>query len=411
MALALLAAACTSGAEGPTTTSPPPTAPPPTTTTPPPPTTTTPPPLAPLVTDRLVVVDARNAVVTMDRDGANPVTVSEGSDLPFQPIWSPDASSIAFSVRSATPEFVVIGADGENRRSAARPTPSFYFYWSPDGRQLGSLRNSPAGLVLDIVRVAADALTVEAVDGGQPFYFSWSPDSTQFIAHVGTDRIDVVDASGNRRALGPEPGVFQAPQWTPEGIVAIAGSGSAQQLAMISPEGVVEEISTADGGVIFSASPNGDLIAAQTFAAGGNSISVALRAEPLPPNRLYVIDIASGELTAVTEGPAAAFFWSPVLDRLLVLEAADAPGEIRASVWDQGVLHLGPNFLPEPRWLAEFLPFYDQYAQSVSLWAPDASAYAFPGAVDRTPGIWVTPYRGGEPLRVSDGYWVAWSPD
>jgi hypothetical protein len=171
---------------------------------------------------------------------------------------------------------------------------------------------------------------------------------------------------------------------------------------------------SADGPIIFSASPDGSLVAAQTFGTADDESGVSaglLQTPDLPAGTLSIIDVAKGDISSVTEGPAVAFFWSPVLDRLLVLGADPDQAVLRWSVWDDGQVLDGPEFRPSPRWLTEFLPFYDQYNQSVALWAPDASAYAFPGFVGDDEGVFVTPYDAADAELISDGNWVAWSPN
>jgi TolB protein len=59
--------------------------------------------------------------------------------------------------------------------------------------------------------------------------------------------------------------------------------------------------------------------------------------------------------------------------------------------------------------LQDTFPFFPQYAQSVSFWAPDSSAFAYAGAVGDEPGIWIQDLEGDAPTKVSDGTWVAWS--
>ena len=83
--------------------------------------------------------------------------------------------------------------------------------------------------------------------------------------------------------------------------------------------------------------------------------------------------------------------------------------EGRWSLWSDRGLEEVVVFGPDGSFVRDFLPFFDQYAQNVSLWAPDGSAFAFPGTIDGESGIWVQQV-GGELDRVSDGTWVSWSP-
>ena len=69
----------------------------------------------------------------------------------------------------------------------------------------------------------------------------------------------------------------------------------------------------------------------------------------------------------------------------------------------------GP-YQPSQTFGSEYLPFFDQYAQAFTPWAPDGSAFAFAGVIDGTAGVYVQPADGGPPTRVSDGEFVLWSP-
>jgi len=364
--------------------------------------------------DRLVVVDDDGLVASIDRNGDDRVVLSEERELPFQPVWSPDSTRIAYASRAANPSFVVVDAVSGESTGVATESASFYFFWSPQGDRLGSLRNGPSGIVFEVV-TAGDKLVIDEVDTGQPFYFSWSPAGDRVVAHVGADRLDVLSPPDD--GLGPEalalaPGAFRAPQWVQAGVVGVLQRAGGQRLAVVAADGSETAVVTVEGGVGFAVSPDGERVAVISFLeVDGTSVSAMLQSVPtLPRNRLYVVDLATGEATAVTEEPALAFFWSPDGTKLLVMELSDAPQEVQLTVWEEGETTPGPSFRPEVSWVDEFLPFFDQYAQSMRLWAPDSSAYAFVGRIGDESGVWVAPADGGAPLLVSDGSWVSWSP-
>ena len=395
--LVLLAAACTSdnGIAEPTTTA---SAESTTTTAPPPPDV-----------DRLVIIDAQGRVVAMDRDGASPVVLSEMDDVPFQPAWSFDGSSIAYADRNPPSAFVV--ADAEGGSAAQRVdtmTPPFYFLWSPSGDEIGSLRNGSTGIIFEITTIG-DGIAMTERDRGQPFYYSWSPDGDRLVAHVGVDRLEVLELEGIDDPLIDDPGAFRAPQWSASGVFAARSTPSGQQLLRIAEDGESEVLADLLGAVVFTASPDGQRVAVQSFVEGEGSVSAALPQLSLPPNRLHVIDLETGEAEALTTEPALAFFWSPDGSQLLLLGPGGSAGETRWSVWDGETITAGPAFRPGASWVAEFLPFFDQYAQGVSLWAPDSTAYAFPGAIGGVSGIWVAEPGGEDATKVADGTWVAWS--
>ena len=112
----------------------------------------------------------------------------------------------------------------------------------------------------------------------------------------------------------------------------------------------------------------------------------------------------------VGDESVVAFWWSPDGRSLLVLEVAEEGFPMLAwSVWEDGSMTGPTEFEPDPTFVRDLLPFFDQYAQSMSLWAPDGTAFAFPGRIGDEAGIWVHPVDG-TPELIEEGTWVAWSP-
>ena len=377
------------------------------------PTTTTTTEAPALDVDRLVLVDNAGRVVAVDREGGDPIVLSGDAELPFQPVWSPDGTRIAYASRAASPGFVIVNPATGDQDRVDTGSASFYFYWSPAGNRLGSLRNGPTGIVFEIVAVD-EGLSIGEVDTGQPYYFSWSPEGDRVAVHVGANRFDVVSAvaqAAEPAPLAESPGLFRAPQWVADGVVAVLERNGGQQIAMISADGAETPIVPVEGGVEFEASPDGRRIAVMTFRPDdGNSVSAMLQAqEALTANRLHVVDVSTGEAEQVTDEPAIAFFWSPDSQKLLVMGAGEEQGEVQWTVWEEGVATPGPSFRPSTSWVTEFLPFYDQYAQSMRVWSPDSTAYTFPGRIGDDTGIWVAPAGGGSPDLIGTGSWVSWS--
>jgi hypothetical protein len=83
---------------------------------------------------------------------------------------------------------------------------------------------------------------------------------------------------------------------------------------------------------------------------------------------------------------------------------------VRWGVWSGGRVVTNGPYQPSQTFGSEYLPFFDQYAQAFTPWAPDGSAFAFAGVIDGTAGVYVQPADGGPPTRVSDGEFVLWSP-
>jgi len=68
--------------------------------------------------------------------------------------------------------------------------------------------------------------------------------------------------------------------------------------------------------------------------------------------------------------------------------------------------------MPSRTFLTNYISFFDQYAQSMTLWSPDSSAFTYPGINAKGQrGIWVQKLGEDEDAKlVHDGIYVAWSP-
>lgn len=357
----------------------------------------------------LAVLDGGNVVI-MDPDGSNPIPLTEGSDdIYFQPIWSPDGAMVAFSQVAGAPELHVALSDGTADFATETGTVPFYFSWSA-ANDVALLRSGDNGFRLERVTVSKDSMSEPLlVDSGQPLYYSWSPDGLAIATHIGPERLEAVAGDGAAESLGIEPGLFQAPRWTDRGVIAVEQGLRDQRLVVIAPDGASTAMATLPGATTFVATDAGDQVALQSVVAGVDGLNASLQALPnIPANRLVVGDLAEQEFTPVTSDPVLAYFWSPTGDRLLILDVVEGP-QTRWSIWSEGGLDEVVRFDPDPSFMSEMVPFFDQYAQSISLWAPDGSAFAFPGNVDADPGIWVYTLDGGL-NRISSGTWVSWSP-
>ena len=60
--------------------------------------------------------------------------------------------------------------------------------------------------------------------------------------------------------------------------------------------------------------------------------------------------------------------------------------------------------------LRDYAPFFTQYAQSTTPWAPDGSAFAFPSEGPDGAGQIVVQEVGGDPVVIGPGVFVTWSP-
>lgn len=355
---------------------------------------------------RLVILDETGNVVVIDPDGSNrtEITTDAGADaLYIQPIWSPDAAYLSWGeVRPEGFRVGIGGLDSTESRSIELANPPFYMYWSPDSTRLALLRNGETGI--DFELVDPDENSVSVLDSGQPFYFSWSPAGDRVVTHVGSDRIEVIDLDGSRTDLGTTDAGYLAPQWTPAGIFHVAEAN----LVLEDEKGERKTLVEVSGLTTFVANPQGTHVALQLTGAG-DAQSVNL--QQVPVNVTVVVDVATLRVDTVTRQPPIGFFWSPDGAALLVLAVNPERDRLIPMVWrvDGSRQDFDP-FIPPASRLRDLFPFFPQYAQSMSFWAADSSAFAFAGLVDGQSGVWVQDLAEPSPHHISAGTWVAWSP-
>ena len=358
--------------------------------------------------DRLVIL-TNGDVVTIDPDGSNPTTIASDAEAGFfQPVWSPDRSLLAFaSTRSQAAVAVARLSDGETFTTNTDSFP-FYFSWS-ERNELGILRNGDQGLNLETVTLSESGLSEpQIVAQGQPLYYSWNQDGSELVAHVGLDQLSISDGA-TEDLLAIAPGRFAAPAWTERGIFAVTEAGDLQSLVVLDRDGTTRTLASLAQSTNLIPNRDGSLVAIQTLGPQQQFESASFQTTPrVAANRLVVLDTTTGETAAVTTAPVLAFFWSPADDSLLVLDVVDGP-LARWSIWNDGAFTEQVRFEPDQAFFTQFVPFFDQYAQSVSLWSPAGDAIAFPGTIDGRTGIWVQEI-GSDPTWISEGTWVSWAP-
>lgn len=354
---------------------------------------------------RLVVIEADGSVAVIEPDGSGRTPLSEGQDdVAFtQPIWSPDSSRIAYGQISEDGFAVRIDDVGGAGGSVSIPVSNnpFFMHWSPDGESMGVLHNGSQGLDFELVDVSAG--TISVVDSGSPFYFSWSPSSDRVVVHEGLGRFETVDLQGARTSLGETDGSYLVPQWLPQGILHVVDG----RLVLEGDEpDVLAEVGEQ---TMFVANRQGSLVAVQTIGAPEQTVSLA-QTGTLQTNVVAVVDLATGQVEVVDGDPVVGLWWSPAGDSLLLLTPISGGSALMAKVWssDDGLVEYS-RYRPSPIQARDLLPFFPQYAQSMTFWAPDSSGFALAGEVGGESGIWVHQIGVLEPMKVSDGLWVSWS--
>lgn len=376
---------------------------------------------------RLLVEGSDGNLYTMDSDGTDVVALTTDASPTLQylqPSWSPNADQIAWTAVAAEGEtarssLVIASVRDNARQRLPVPFPPFYISWNPDGSRLAYLSAWSASgrpsMALRLVDLGDQS--VVTLGEGQPFYFSWAPDGDALLTHVGNERLEIQGIDGSQQALTRTGASFPTPQWFPSGdslLYAVSGN-NIQRLIVAEADGrEIAEITDFDGSISFTLSPDETQIAyAVTPVSAGTSAF----------GPLYVVDVETGATRQLSEMPVIGFFWSPDSEKLafLAVERDAEDFRFRWHVWDGSTARRYAAVLPTRTFLERYLAFFDQYAQSMTIWSPDSSAFAYAaiglveagesnGSAAQPVGIWVQELAADSPRYVGPGAFAAWSP-
>lgn len=330
----------------------------------------------------------------------------------LQPTWSPDGAQIAWTrIDGGRSALEVSGFDGADRSEVAVPFAPFYFYWSPTGERLAYLSNwrtlDQPSMALRVVEFEEEGASVRTLAEGQPFYFSWAPNGERILTHVGSERVELLDLEGESQSLRIPAGLFPAPQWAADGERLVYATADERQRLIVTDVEGQEQVEVTDypGQITFSLSPDNTSLAYVVT----ERTSAASTLGPL-----YVVDVDTLRTREVTSNPVLGFYWNPAGDRLAYLgvEIVNQRVGLRWYVWDGQRSTPYAGFFPSSTFMQNYLPFFDQYAQSHRIWSPDGSAFVYIGtAPDGRRGVWVQDVvTGGEPRLIGPGVSATWSP-
>jgi hypothetical protein len=166
------------------------------------------------------------------------------------------------------------------------------------------------------------------------------------------------------------------------------------------------------GALSFVLRPDGEAVAYQRLGRADDDLYD--RRATQPGDGVRVVDVRTGVTRRATSIRAMTFWWSPDGERLLALAPEpEAPGTIPFlwQVWSGGrASEVTGSHSPTIEVLRDYAPFFTQYAQSTTPWAPDGSAFAFAAEGPEGTGQIVVQEVGGDPVAIAPGVFVTWSP-
>ncbi len=382
--------------------------------------------------NRVAFVNPSGQLVTVAPDGGEErVLTPPGRRYQF-PAWSPTENELAVIGVDAAGGgvFTVVDVDGAEAETLYQDLSAgpIYLYWSPNGEKVGFLASGAGGLGLEVATLENAELT--EVTSGSPVYWQWTRDSERLFVHTGLGENGEVafyneaGRSGDRLA---DPGFFNAPGLSPSerylAYAELTAAGARVILQGNTPgtAGVRREVRY-EGAAVLTWSPAADQLAIMSPPA----------AVGVPYGPIRLLDAATGDLTPLVDRSAVAFFWSPDGSRIAYLTPVQSGGpqagrvlrnvstlsanavaqatqlELRVVNVATGNDRALTTFTPTPLFVGQFLPFFDQYALSHSVWAPDSSAVVLPMFGPAGPQIVIVPLEG-ESTVLGSGEMPFWS--
>ncbi|HEU5112355.1 MAG TPA: hypothetical protein VFU96_03500, partial [Acidimicrobiia bacterium] len=256
----------------------------------------------------------------------------------------------------------------------------------------------------------------QVIDQGAPVYFDWAPDGTELLARV-SGRFEYLAIDGSGRETVPVTGEFRLGAHVGENVVLGTGRDVGEALALANRRGEIErELLRYAAPMAFVADETGSRLAVMSRGSPESQELSRLEETDLPiidAERLVVVETSDGDIEEVSPARNIAWFWSPDGQQLLysTVGAVDGIERLQWHIWDGEESTSYRPFSPTGLFGRDYLAYFDQFALSMSLWAPDGSAFAYAGGSSlEDAGIWVQKVEGGDPLRVSSGEVALWSP-
>jgi hypothetical protein len=161
--------------------------------------------------------------------------------------------------------------------------------------------------------------------------------------------------------------------WIDRGLILVREIGGESRLSIWGDDDFTD-IATVKGSSALVAAGNKVAVRVSGDGESAGGVQAALRTQTLPTlaaGRVSIIDLDTLQVDTVTTEPTALFQWDLTGEVLLIATAS--PNGLVWTTWTDGSADTLGTYRPNPQWVTDLVPFFDQYAQSVSFWNADGS--------------------------------------
>ncbi len=384
---------------------------------------------------RIAFVNPEGQLATINPDGSDLRVLTQGEQRLQFPAWSPDGSKIASIGVDPEGGFIRVFADAITTEAKeiyrTQDQGAIYLYWSPDSSVVSFLANHPESNLA--LHLASETQEDRILAGGAPFYWQWTNDNQNLLIHTeftGADSrlgFTSTEADTLQDNLAP-PGIFQAPGISPSGkYIAYAEDNSVRGTQVIIQNNPLTNTPNLrrevkhEGAAGLSWSPKEDTLA---FISPDQDA-------PGSYGKLKLLEAETGLLEELSQNVTLAFFWSPDGKAIAYISPLN-PDEPDVSETGQEVLiaqkiqgsflfevHVVDSatkqdtiigtFTPTFLFATQFLPFFDQYALSHSIWSPQSDAVVLPTTGAQNAEQITVFYIDGSAQTIADGDTPFWN--
>jgi len=335
----------------------------------------------------LLVAETRGSIALLNGGGDSSAARTELAPKGWWPTWGA-SGRIAYSVVSAgaptgsSTALKVVALDGGEPIDLIRSEPAaliaahlaHYSLWDTTGGRLCYAAPDNGELGFSVWDAATN--TSSEVARGGPLFPAWQPNGDLLAVHQGT-ALRVFDAKlgGPPMVVSDDATGFRTPAFSSDGhylCYTVAGA-SGVEVMCASPDGRdARGLGRMPGGVALG------------FRPGTNELGLGVTTSPGSGmfDGLFLMDLETGNVARrVTRGPFSASWWAPSGEMVALLvptQSGDGRFQLRVVEVDGAPVATGEAFVPSQDFRT-LSGFYDQYALSHRLWAPDSSAMVMSG--------------------------------